>query len=155
RQLDGIAGGSRGASQPFQCDHLLRVALPKFSRPMASGYGGAGFLSLQPHISSPNPSINPSPLSLSLLLKKHHHFVPRFYLRSWAEKDKIYCLQDGAVHRPNIKNVCATNYFYSLQRLSVDDITFLREAIIKGSPNALKESHEQMLRILMLPYVAK
>lgn len=92
---------------------------------------------------------------MSSIGKKLHHFVPRFYLRSWAEKDKIYCLQDGAVHRPNIKNVCATNYFYSLQRLSADDITFLRDAIIKGSPNALKESHEQMLRILMLPYVAK
>ena len=92
---------------------------------------------------------------MSSIGKKLHHFVPRFYLRAWAEKEKIYCLQDGTVHRPNVKNVCATNYFYTLQRLSAHDITFLREAIIKGSPDALKETHERMLRILMLPYVAK
>jgi hypothetical protein len=92
---------------------------------------------------------------MSLIGKKLHHFVPRFYLRSWAEKEKIHCLQDGRVYRPNVRNVCATNYFYTLQRLSAEDMTFLREAIITGSPNALKETHEQMVRILMLPYVAK
>ena len=71
-----------------------------------------------------------------------------------AEKDKIYCLQNW-VHRPNIRNVCASNYFYGLQRLGTEDIKFLREAIINGSPNALKETHERMMGILMLPYVAK
>ncbi len=91
---------------------------------------------------------------MSAIGKKLHHYVPRFYLRAWAEKDLIYCLQSGRICRPNIRNVCAENHFYVLQHLSAEDITFLREAIIKESPEALKSSHEQMVRILNLPHIA-
>jgi hypothetical protein len=70
--------------------------------------------------------------------KKLHHFVPRFYLRAWAAKEKISCLQDGKISRPNIRNVGAENYFYKLQELSAGDIDFLRAAVIKDSPDSLK-----------------
>ena len=93
--------------------------------------------------------------AMSAIGKKLHHFVPRFYLRAWAQKEHIYCLQEGTIRRPNLRNVCAENYFYGLQHLSDEDIAFLRKAIIDGSPDALKSSHEQLTRTLMLPYLAK
>jgi hypothetical protein len=86
--------------------------------------------------------------------KKLHHYVPRFYLRAWAEKKMVYCLQDGKILRPNIKNVCATNYLYRLKELSPEDVGFL-EAIIRDSPEGLKASHEQLVRAFTLPYLAK
>jgi hypothetical protein len=87
--------------------------------------------------------------------KKRHHFVPRFYLRAWAQKDKVYCLQNGEIRSPNIGNVAAENYFYRLEELSPGDVEFLREAIIRDSPERLKASHEQLLRAFAAPYQAK
>jgi hypothetical protein len=55
---------------------------------------------------------------MSAIAKKLHHFVPRFYLRAWAEKDKIWCLQGGEIRRQNIMKVGAENYFCRLQELS-------------------------------------
>jgi Protein of unknown function (DUF4238) len=80
--------------------------------------------------------------------KKLHHFVPRFYLRAWAAKERIYCLQGGKILHPNIRNVGAQNYFYSLQELSPEDVDFLRMAIIRHSPDGLKAVHEQLLQPL-------
>lgn len=74
---------------------------------------------------------------MSAIGKKLHHFAPRFYLRASARKERIYCLQDRAIRRPNLRNVCAENYFYGLQHLSDEDIAFLRKALIDSSPNAL------------------
>lgn len=92
---------------------------------------------------------------MSTTPKKLHHFVPRFYLRAWATKEKICCLQDGKIRRPNIRNVGAENYFYRLQELSPEDVDFLRAAIIKDSPDRLKVVHEQLLHAFTLPYEAK
>jgi hypothetical protein len=87
--------------------------------------------------------------------KKLHHFVPRFYLRAWAINDSIYCLQDGAILRPNLKNVCAENYFYRLQPLSAEDMDFLRGVLVNSSPHGLKTIHEWMMSVLASPHVAK
>ena len=73
---------------------------------------------------------------------KLQHYVPRFYLRAWAHKERVYCLQDNVIRHPNIKGVCAENYFYRLRELSPDDVQFLREGLIKGSPEGLKAWHE-------------
>jgi len=86
--------------------------------------------------------------------EKSHHYVPRFYLRAWAEKDKVYCLQDGKILRLNIRNVCAKNYFYRLQKLGPEDVAFL-EAIIRDSPEGQKATHERLVRAFTLPYLAK
>ncbi len=92
---------------------------------------------------------------MSAPAKKLHHFVPRFYLRAWAAKEKIWCLQEGKILNPNIRNVGAENYFYSLQQLSPEDVEFLREAVIKDSPDGLKAVHEQLLHAFTLPHEAK
>jgi hypothetical protein len=93
-------------------------------------------------------------VAMSAVGKKLHHFVPRFYLRAWAEREKVYCLQDGQIQHRNIRNVCAENYFYRLQKLSPEDVGFLRE-VIRDSPEGLKASHEQLVRAFTLPYLAK
>jgi hypothetical protein len=92
---------------------------------------------------------------MSATAKKLHHYVPRFYLRAWAENEKIFCLQRGAIRRQSLNTVGAENYFYRLQELSPEDVEFLREGIVKGSPEGLKASHEQLLDAFSAPYLAK
>jgi len=87
--------------------------------------------------------------------KKLHHFVPRFYLKSWAKKDLIYCLQGGKIFRSNLRNVAAENHFYRLQELSPDDVEFIRALVIADSPAGLKTSHEQLVEAFTLPYFTK
>jgi len=88
--------------------------------------------------------------------RKLHHLVPRFYLRAWANREEqVYCLQDGRILRPNVKNVCAQNYFYRLQALSQEDVDFLRTAIINDSPKALKAVHEQLIGAFTRPFALK
>jgi hypothetical protein len=92
---------------------------------------------------------------MSAIGKKLHHYVPQFYLRAWAREEKVYCLQGGKILHPNIKNVGAENYFYRLRELSSEDVDFLREAIIRDSPEGLKVSHEQLVRAFTVPYRTK
>jgi hypothetical protein len=85
---------------------------------------------------------------------KLQHFVGRFYLRPWAEGEKLYCLQDDKVRRDNIRNLAAENYFYRLQELIPEDVEFLRR-FIEDSPTALRSAHEQLIEAFAQPYVAK
>ena len=86
---------------------------------------------------------------------KLQHYVPRFYLRAWADKEKIYCLQGGEIRHQNVKGVAAENYFYRLTELRPEDVDFLRRGIIRDSPKGLKASHERLLQAFTVPYLAK
>jgi hypothetical protein len=87
--------------------------------------------------------------------KKLHHFVPRFYLKSWAENGQVHCLQDDGIFRAGLRNVAAENHFYRLRELTEADITFIREAAIMDSPERLKPFHEDLLRRFASPHTAK
>jgi hypothetical protein len=87
--------------------------------------------------------------------KKLHHYVPRFYLKAWAQDDLVYCLLDREILHPNIRNVAAENYFYRLQELSPKDVAFIREVAIADSPEKLKDLHENLVRTFSLPHIAK
>lgn len=86
---------------------------------------------------------------------KLQHSVPRFYLRAWAHKERVYCLQGNEIRNPNIKGVGAENYFYRLRELSPEDVDFLREGIISDSPEGLKACHEQLVSAFTAPHLAK
>jgi hypothetical protein len=92
---------------------------------------------------------------MSAVGKKLHHFVPRFYLKAWAGKRQIHCLQDGEIFHPNLKNIAAENHFYRLRELSEADITFIRKVAIEDSPERLKPMHEILLRRFAAPHAAK
>ena len=89
------------------------------------------------------------------MTKKLHHWVPRFYLKSWADSEgKLWCLQDITIRRSVLRNVAAQNYFYRLNELQPDDIHFI-QAFIQNSPEGLKSSHERLLTNFILPFQLK
>ena len=87
--------------------------------------------------------------------KKLNHFVSRFHLKAWATGNQIWCLQDSEIFQTNVRNVAAENHFYRLREISRADIEFIREAVIKDSPERLKPLHENLLRQFTTPHTAK
>jgi Protein of unknown function (DUF4238) len=87
--------------------------------------------------------------------KKLHHYVPRFYLKAWAEDDLVYCLRDGKILRTSVRNVAAENYFYRLCELSATDVAFVRKVAIADSPESLKPHLESLLNVFLLPHAAR
>ncbi len=87
--------------------------------------------------------------------KKLSHYVSRFYLKAWAENNLIWCLYEGKIIHPNLRNVAAENYFYKLEDLSSEDASFVRGILINDSPVLLKPIHEKLLNIFCMPHKAK
>jgi hypothetical protein len=88
-------------------------------------------------------------------VKTLHHFVPRFYLKAWAPKGQIFCLQNGGVTSRSLMKVAAENYFYRLNEISPEDARLIEKLIIEDSPEGLKESHRFLLHAFTLPHIAK
>ena len=47
---------------------------------------------------------------------KQEHYVPKFYLRKFSDKDKIsvYDIKNDRIFRTNINKIACNNYFYDL-----------------------------------------
>jgi len=88
-------------------------------------------------------------------LLKLQHYVPRFYLRAWAVRKKLWVLQGRNIFNSNVRNVAAQNYFYRLHELSAEDIQFVREMVINNSPEGLRSGHEFLLKAFTLPHRVK
>jgi hypothetical protein len=89
---------------------------------------------------------------VSLENKKHRqHHVWQHYLEPWTVKRKLFCLRDGKVFHPDTKNVAVEHDFYRLQRLTVEDIAFLKLVVIDAGPALAKALHEDFLRALLAP----
>jgi hypothetical protein len=84
--------------------------------------------------------------------KKLHHYVPRFYLRAWAKTQQVYCLQEGRIFLSNVKNVCAENYFYRLEKLTTDDITLVKRLFVENSGDSMKEYLDRFIHVFTLPH---
>ena len=84
--------------------------------------------------------------------KKLHHTVPRFYLRAWSNNDQIYCLQNGCIFPSNIRNVGAENYFYRLQKLTSEDLTFIRRLFVERSDEATQNVLNELINAFTLPH---
>jgi hypothetical protein len=88
-------------------------------------------------------------------VKTLHHFVPRFYLKEWAPKGQIFCLQNRVITPRSLMKVAAQKHFYKLNEISPEDAEFDEKVLIDDSPEGLKESHRFLLHAFALPHIAK
>jgi len=80
------------------------------------------------------------------LIKKRQHYIWRYYLRAWSNKDMIHCMRINKVFKASLMNIGHEKYFYKLQELTLIEKDLIRRLAIEPSPNFLKPLHENFLK---------
>lgn len=61
-------------------------------------------------------------------LTKNQHYVPRFYLKAWADdNDFLWAKIDGQIRHVNILNIAQEKYFYRYRPISLDELKYIFE----------------------------
>lgn len=79
---------------------------------------------------------------------KAQHYVPRLYLKQWANEDeKIWCLdrEKNNIFNPNIMGVAQQRFFYEMKQLEDEDFTILERLWIENQVPLLKETNKCFL----------
>ena len=78
--------------------------------------------------------------------KRRHHYVPKFYLKPWSHHKQVFCLRAGAIKRVGLRDVGVEEDFYAVRDLTLDDIEFLKNAVVAASPERFRPLHLGLLR---------
>src|SRR5487761_1215371 len=79
--------------------------------------------------------------------KRRTHYVSQFYLRPWADGERVYCLRQGHIRAIGLKDVAIERDFYQVRDLQPDDIEVIRRGVIEPSEAWAKPLHEHLLEI--------
>lgn len=82
--------------------------------------------------------------------KRRHHYVWRYYLRSWAQDEKIYCLREGKIFNPNLMGIGQKRDFYKISDLTEDDIYFINKLVIEPTYDHLHETNKKWVDLFCL-----
>ena len=72
---------------------------------------------------------------MEMQFTKAQHYVPRLYLKQWAdEDDKIWCLDRERNHifHSKITRVAQESFFYEMKQLKDEDFTILEQLWIEN-----------------------
>jgi hypothetical protein len=83
--------------------------------------------------------------------KRRHHHVWQHFLKSWTTNSAIWCLQNDRTFATGTPAVAVEKDFYKLQKLTPEDITFIKTLFDSGHPLS-KRNHADLLNKLMLPF---
>jgi hypothetical protein len=79
--------------------------------------------------------------------KRRNHYVSIFYLKAWAEGERVYCLREGCILPIGLKDVAVEKDFYEVQELQPEDIEVIRRGVIEPSDERARAGHEDLLKI--------
>jgi hypothetical protein len=77
--------------------------------------------------------------------KKRHHYVWRFYLKSWANKESIFCKMNNKIFQSNLMGIGQEKYFYKLNDLTDKEKVIIQKLAINSSPKHLKKLHNNFV----------
>lgn len=93
---------------------------------------------------------------LKLFGKKHRqHYVFRRYLKPWATKDRVAVLRNGQIHESNLAKVAVERHFYKLQPITPEDVTLIRDTLLKSANDFVRSNAESLIQCFSLPFRAK
>ena len=84
---------------------------------------------------------------------KAQHYVPRLYLKQWADEDeKIWCLdrENNRIFNSNIMGVAQERFFYEMKRLKDEDFIILEKLWIENKSPILRETNKGFLKLLTI-----
>jgi hypothetical protein len=78
-------------------------------------------------------------------IKKKQHYVWQRYLRSWAEKGKIYCYRqdDKKLFGTSTGSIANETFFHQIDRLSETDLVYVEKLISRANRPELRELHNR------------
>lgn len=79
--------------------------------------------------------------------KIRHHYVWRYYLRPWAENDKIWCCRNGSYFKTNLMNIAQERDFYKLNELTKENIEYIKMIAIDPLPKHLQELNRRWIYV--------
>ncbi|MBM9519011.1 DUF4238 domain-containing protein [Desulforhopalus vacuolatus] len=78
-------------------------------------------------------------------IKRNHHYVWSYYLKSWATGNNIfYISKTGKIACDSVKGLAKETDFYKISTLNQKDIEFIKRILVK-SPQFLQEIHMSYL----------
>jgi len=79
-------------------------------------------------------------------IKRNHHYVWSFYLKSWAERNELYYIsKKGKISRDSVKGLAKEVDFYKINSLTKSDVEFIK-GVSAMSPSFLQEEHDSQLK---------
>lgn len=87
--------------------------------------------------------------------KKKHHYVWRFYLKSWSNKESIFCKMNNKVFQSNLMGIAQEKYFYKLNDLTDREKEIIQKLAIDNSPKHLKKLHNNFVNVFTSIYNLK
>jgi len=87
--------------------------------------------------------------------KKKQHFVWRYYLRKWANNERIFCLMDQKIFATNLMNIGQEKYFYRLKELTNPEIQVLSTLIKKNNTPMLRKLNQGWINFFDMVFEIK
>ena len=79
---------------------------------------------------------------------KAQHYVPRLYLKQWADEDeKIWCLdrEKNNTFNPNIMGFAQQRFFYEMKQLRDEDFVILEQLWVNNRPELLQNVNKGII----------
>lgn len=87
--------------------------------------------------------------------KQRQHYVFRRYLKPWATKDQLVVLRKGEIRKSSLTNVAVEKHFYKLQPITPEDVTLIRDTILKSANDFVRSNAESLIQCFLLPFAVK
>lgn len=87
--------------------------------------------------------------------KRRHHYVWRYYLNSWATNEMIWCFRDGKIFNTNLMNVGQERDFYTVEKLSTEELEFLTKLIVEPYGEGDAQLNEGWLKTFQMAHYVK
>lgn len=84
--------------------------------------------------------------------KKKQHYVWRRYLKSWLVDDKLACMRNKChvFSTKDLMNVGQQSYFYKVNSLTEQDISFVRDMFLSDVDEAVSSIYERLFSLFRL-----
>lgn len=87
------------------------------------------------------------------MIKKRQHYIWRVYLEAWAPENRLFMLRDGKVIPTQPADAGVQNLFYKLQRLSREDLLFIRLTVRQATHKEVREVANDLIGLFNAPFV--
>ncbi|MDN4694199.1 DUF4238 domain-containing protein [Vibrio parahaemolyticus] len=84
--------------------------------------------------------------------KQRQHYVWRRYLKSWLVDDKLACMRNkqNVFSTKDLMNVGQQSYFYKVNSLSEQDISFVRNMFLSDVDETVSSIYERLFSLFAM-----